>query len=731
MKEAHLNIKSHPTLSETLSRLWNNLPSLWKVLIPVLGALLVVLLPANVLISSRFYAITTENLRAQHQALLADLGNAFDEFFSKQTLYLVTLANSDTIKACAASGCTAEAQAVFVPELTARLHEAGVYYVEIGFLDASGKETARAMRGSGGVVVSPGEGALFNADPNALRGTAIGQAYVFPISRDTRISAVESYQQPVVRLAVPVSTSGSVQGYVTAVLNLDDFFAQYFVPSDEQQTFLLDTDKCLLATSDDTRRAETYKTWSGDPARTCYADLQLEEWDTTVQRYHDTIISTRVIHGPLTTSGQTWTIVVQEPAARAYGQANTLHTLLTAAHLIATLLVMLFIVGANRATARLLNAARSLSAEHARDIRFNPYVVGPPIEDPLRFFGRTQALARVIGAGMTGGDTVLIDGDRRIGKTSLLRQIERRLREQKVTDPAYWYWPVWLSLQGITADVFYATLMDTILRDMPDHRTRTDLRYHKRQAGYAVEDFREDITEILALPNAAGRQTRLVLCLDNAHVWFGSTSGYDAAFVETFDAMLRAIGNPLKLIATGTHIPDGAFGPTSTVIPLGPLSADEAERLIRQPVARIYRFEDEAVMRIIAESNALPLEVQRLTRYAVQTMLEQDAESVTVTHVERALRRALDDWEPTYRLLWNGGTDKSGIRVERFSDELRATLLDLAARDGALPPSLWAQSPQARAQFDDVAYTDAQGEVRLTALFRAWLTQSNRVSISS
>jgi hypothetical protein len=721
-----MTASTHPTLSETLSRLWNNLPSLWKVLIPVLGALLVVLLPANVLISSRFYAITTENLRAQHQVLLADLGSAFDEFFSQQTLYLLTLANSDAIKACAASGCAAEAQAIFVPELTARLHEPGAYYVEIGFLDASGKETARAMRGSGGVIVSPGEGPPFSADPEALRGTGAGQAYVFPISRDTRISAVESYQQPVVRLAVPVNINGSVQGYVSAVLNMDDFFAQYFVPSDDQQTFLLDTDKCLLATSDDTRRAETYKTWGGDPSRTCYADLQLEEWDTTAQRYHDTIISTRVIHGPLTSSGQTWTVVVQEPAARAYGQANTLRTLLTGAHLIATLLVMLFIAGADRATARLLNAAHRLSAERARDIRFNPYVVGPPIEDPLRFFGRTEALARVIGAGMTGGDTVLIDGDRRIGKTSLLRQIERRLREQKVTDPAYWYWPVWLSLQGIAADVFYATLMDTILRDVPDHRTRTDLRYHRRQTGYAVEDFREDITEVLALPNAAGRQTRLVLCLDNAHVWFGGTSGYDAAFVEAFDAMLRAIGNPLKLIAAGTHIPDSAFGPTSTVIPLGPLSTDEAARLIRQPVARIYRFEDDAVTRIVAESNALPLEVQRLTRYAVQTMLEQDAESITLAHVERALRRALDDWEPTYRLLWNGGTDKGGIRIERFSDELRATLLDLAARDGALPPSLWAESPQARAQFDDVAYTDVRGEVRLTALFRAWLVRASQ-----
>ena len=41
------------------------MPSLWKALIPTLGALLIVLVPANLLISSRLYAITTDNLRAQ------------------------------------------------------------------------------------------------------------------------------------------------------------------------------------------------------------------------------------------------------------------------------------------------------------------------------------------------------------------------------------------------------------------------------------------------------------------------------------------------------------------------------------------------------------------------------------------------------------------------------------------------------------------------------------------
>src|SRR5258707_6594354 len=116
-----------------------------------------------------------------------------------------------------------------------------------------------------------------------------------------------------------------------------------------------------------------------------------------------------------------------------------------------------------------------------------------------------------------GGDDVLIDGDRYIGKTSLLRQVERRLHERRVIDSTYWYWPVSLSLQGVSVDEFYATLMDHILRDVEDHADRLKLSYHTQPAKYTVEHFREEIVEPPNLPNPSDKQTRMVLCLDNIH----------------------------------------------------------------------------------------------------------------------------------------------------------------------------------------------------------------------
>ena len=195
-----------------------------------------------------------------------------------------------------------------------------------------------------------------------------------------------------------------------------------------------------------------------------------------------------------------------------------------------------------------------------------------------------------------------------------------------------------------------------------------------------------NITEVLDLPNMAGKQTRMVLCLDNLDSWFGGAPSYDASFIWLFRDMLRDVGTQLKLIATGTAIPEDAFGAATTTIQLGPLSAEDAGKLVRQPVSEYYRFEEDALQRILTYSDRLPREVQRFARYSVQTMLEQDAASVTDDHVERALRQAIADWEPTFRLLWYGGTsstNKANVPSAPLSDDLKTVLLGCAANDKA------------------------------------------------
>ena len=65
-------------------------------------------------------------------------------------------------------------------------------------------------------------------------------------------------------------------------------------------------------------------------------------------------------------------------------------------------------------------------------INFNPYVTGQPIKEPHRFFGRQKILKDIFNRLLSSPDqnVLLIHGQRRIGKSSLLFQVVSRINEK-------------------------------------------------------------------------------------------------------------------------------------------------------------------------------------------------------------------------------------------------------------------------------------------------------------
>lgn len=712
---------THPTVGEAIARLWEGLPSLWKALISAIGALFIVLVPANAFISTQFFNISRDNVRTQHQQQLAEISDQLDQVINMQTQYLTLLANMPAVQACAPMGCVEAADEIFGAELRKITTTLNVQYTEIGFLDLAGRETARAIRGVGGVVNVPGDETLYAADGAALAQLQAGEVYIFAITRDNRIAANDSYQMPILRMAFPVTVDGARQGYVTAVLNLDDFFAQTFVYSDQDEVMLLDSSQCLVASSDDTRRSELYRTWASDPTRVCHDNLPLQDWDVTAQQVGSDIISSKVIHGALTPSGQTWTLLITQPTAIAYAQANLLQVLLTGAHLLTAVVVTALIFLGDRATKRLQASDKARLAAHARDTRFNPFTFNLPVDDPKRFFGRTRLFAQVIGVGVLGGSNVIVSGDLQSGKTSFLRRIEQRLRDQQIKDPQYYFWPVWMDVQGVPVDMFYRVLMQEILRRVENHETRTGLRYHKNPPTYGVRQFREDVNEIIALPDGGQKEKRMVLCLDNVHYWFSEedgSEGFTSTFRDEFRDVFNDVGSQLRVIAAGTNIPRNAFGALDAYVQLGALEPDEARRLILQPIEDYYTIDDAALDQLIIYSDRLPAEVQRLARHAVQLMLEQDAHQITLAHADRAVDRALTDWEPIYRSLWYGGAAPSQHALKPLTEDERAALKNALNYKGVV-----ALLTKPASRFAGAVYTDPDGILRLTRLFSVWLSR--------
>src|SRR5262245_24898522 len=81
----------------------------------------------------------------------------------------------------------------------------------------------------------------------------------------------------------------------------------------------------------------------------------------------------------------------------------------------------------------------------------NPYIVGQPVRNPEMCFGREPLMKRMLS--VLHQNSLLLHGERRLGKTTVLLQLELRLHA--ADDPEYRFKPVYIDLQGIEEAVFF------------------------------------------------------------------------------------------------------------------------------------------------------------------------------------------------------------------------------------------------------------------------------------
>lgn len=96
-------------------------------------------------------------------------------------------------------------------------------------------------------------------------------------------------------------------------------------------------------------------------------------------------------------------------------------------------------------------------------IEYNPYIIGQPVKDPKLFFGRDEILQDILNRLQSSSEQnmLLIHGQRRIGKSSLLYQVVNQVRA-KLTE---YYLPVLVDLMG---SVNIQRLMEELARRIAD-----------------------------------------------------------------------------------------------------------------------------------------------------------------------------------------------------------------------------------------------------------------------
>jgi hypothetical protein len=244
----------------------------------------------------------------------------------------------------------------------------------------------------------------------------------------------------------------------------------------------------------------------------------------------------------------------------------------------------------------------------------NPFIWRDGITRVEDFFGREYELSRLCNF-LSKRQNCQIVGERRIGKTSLLRQVEIKATEWETS-----------------AVVAYVDQQDARC-----HTRQGWLKYvgRKWHLGVTVSDlaeFSEQVDEMRA------RNLRPVLCMDE----FEEMSARPTEFTHDFFVALRACGQKGLAILTASKKPlheltdpqdrSSEFFNTFPLLRLGTFTAKEAEDFVNTSRRGVTPFTPEEKQTILINAKQHPLVLQILCDYVLEA---KDRETISA-----ALRKA-------------------------------------------------------------------------------------------
>lgn len=263
-----------------------------------------------------------------------------------------------------------------------------------------------------------------------------------------------------------------------------------------------------------------------------------------------------------------------------------------------------------------------LRRREAFRVREIPWVVGSAIRDPERFVGRDAVVDQVCN-GLAGTSFALL-GEWRMGKSSLQSYLGWKL--ERLEDPAYRFFPVFIDLHGIAGggDAAFWQLLGRRLADaaaqyrVPGAAIGSDIGQ-----SYSDQDLLDDINRMVAALRALSspREPRLVLQIDEI----------STADEYRYGTMLRlrsifSYNDEVKVILSGRQLPHmspstattSPWWNTLTSIQIEPFTLDEARQLIQSPLRPLrMEFSEAAVQRIHARAEGKPHEITKLCAAAL------------------------------------------------------------------------------------------------------------------
>jgi hypothetical protein len=275
-----------------------------------------------------------------------------------------------------------------------------------------------------------------------------------------------------------------------------------------------------------------------------------------------------------------------------------------------------------------------LRRSRARRRRFNPYIAGAPVLDDQMFYGREKLTARMLST--LHRNSLMITGERRIGKTTFLHHLKRVLAADEGGE--WRFFPVFVDLQGVPEQSFFHALMAETVDSLGlTPATQGQMRFTRDAAGYDARDFSHDLQRVIAeLKTRTPRKVKLAFLIDEVDVLNEYSESVNQRLRGVF---MKSFSENLVAVMSGVGIRRRWKSEVSPwynffdEVELAPFSREEAEALVREPVAGFFQWRPEAVERVLELSQLRPYLVQKLCVHAVNRMLEQGRGTIRLEDV--------------------------------------------------------------------------------------------------
>jgi hypothetical protein len=325
----------------------------------------------------------------------------------------------------------------------------------------------------------------------------------------------------------------------------------------------------------------------------------------------------------------------------------------------------------------------------------NPYTPGQPVDDPDLFFGRRDVLAGVRENLVKGRRVFAVSGPRRMGKTSLLRHLSLDLPEGFV--------PVRVELQEELPPAQAeerAPRLDELLWRLAGaigDQVGRQLGVEGLEPAWVDFEGQTDrlLTQFWPQVRVLLESRCLVLMLDD----LGSLAGEQANLLEPFLDLLvtwRHMDQELALVLTTSEAWQETlirryprlFGGALTYL-LGPLSSEEALRLITWPVDGVIIYDFGVSRRLIDITSGHPYYLQLLCQAVFDRCVtsgwvnQRDLDLVVEDLVAREIpefRQAWDQSSPTEQAALAALVSQKGARGIATTQEVLAILTKAGAR---------------------------------------------------